>query len=97
MISRSGFALARRSSFSDESPSRIERVKADVLLLDSIGEVSGAYVNANVVFVGGSLVPRGGHNVIDPAVLARPVTTGPYTENFREIIKLFVQADALIQ
>ncbi|PYP90179.1 MAG: 3-deoxy-D-manno-octulosonic acid transferase [Blastocatellia bacterium AA13] len=97
LITRSEFTLARRSSFSDESASRIEPVKAEVLLLDSIGELSSAYVNANVVFVGGSLVPRGGHNVIEPAALARPVITGPYTENFREIIKLFVQADALIQ
>jgi 3-deoxy-D-manno-octulosonic-acid transferase len=55
-----------------------------VVILDTVGELAELYAAADVVFVGGSLVPRGGHNVIEPARLAKPVLFGPHTENFRE-------------
>jgi 3-deoxy-D-manno-octulosonic-acid transferase len=70
---------------------------ADVILLDTIGELGSLYRFAAVVFVGGSLVPRGGHNIIEPAVYSKPVIVGPYTENFREIVADFVRAEALVQ
>ncbi|HSE38866.1 MAG TPA: 3-deoxy-D-manno-octulosonic acid transferase [Blastocatellia bacterium] len=69
----------------------------DIILLDTIGELAWAYRYAAVVFVGGSLVPRGGHNIIEPAAYAKPIIVGPHTENFRQIISDFARADALIQ
>jgi 3-deoxy-D-manno-octulosonic-acid transferase len=66
-------------------------------LLDTIGELSAVYEFATVVFVGGSLVPKGGHNIIEPAAFARPLLVGSYPENFRQIISDFAQASALVQ
>lgn len=94
LISRSGFRFARRSEAGEGAT---ESRAADVVLLDSIGELMAAYEFAAVVFVGGSLVPRGGHNVIEPALFAKPVIVGPYTENFRQIIADFTSADAIVQ
>ncbi len=69
----------------------------DVILLDTIGELASIYRFAAVVFVGGSLVPRGGHNIIEPAAFAKPIVVGPHTDNFRQIISDFVRADAVVQ
>ena len=57
----------------------------DVLLVDTVGELAGLYALATVAFVGGSLVPHGGHNPLEPARFGVPVVTGPFTENFREV------------
>jgi 3-deoxy-D-manno-octulosonic-acid transferase len=70
---------------------------ADVILLDSIGELIMAYEFATVVFVGGSLVAKGGHNIIEPAAFAKPIIVGAHTENFRQIIADFAEANALLQ
>jgi 3-deoxy-D-manno-octulosonic-acid transferase len=59
--------------------------------------LSAAYRFASVVFVGGSLVPKGGHNIIEPAAFAKPIIVGSHTENFRQIISDFAQADAIVQ
>jgi 3-deoxy-D-manno-octulosonic-acid transferase len=67
----------------------------EVFLLDSIGELAGLYELADIAFVGGSLVPRGGHNILEPAHFGVPILVGPYTENFRDIIEIFRQADAV--
>jgi 3-deoxy-D-manno-octulosonic-acid transferase len=69
----------------------------DVILLDTIGELASIYRLAAVVFVGGSLVKRGGHNIIEPAAFAKPIIVGPHTDNFRQIIIDFVRGDALVQ
>jgi 3-deoxy-D-manno-octulosonic-acid transferase len=66
-----------------------------VLLLDSIGELAGLYEFADLAFIGGSLVPKGGHNVLEPAYFGVPILVGPHTENFRDIIEIFRRADAL--
>ena len=63
-----------------------------VVILDTVGELAELYAVADVVFVGGSLVPRGGHNVIEPARLGKPVLFGPHTENFREPAALLANA-----
>jgi 3-deoxy-D-manno-octulosonic-acid transferase len=60
-----------------------------VLLLDSIGELAAVYGAASVAFVGGSLAPRGGHNILEPACFGVPVVVGPHTGNFRDTIALF--------
>lgn len=62
--------------------------EGEVLLLDSIGELAGLYARAAVAFVGGSLVPVGGHNLLEPILEGRPVLFGPHTENAREAAEL---------
>src|SRR5690606_3001504 len=59
--------------------------RADVVVLDSIGELPFLLPIATVVFVGGSIVARGGHNILEPAVHGKPVVFGPHMENFSEI------------
>ncbi len=70
---------------------------ADIILLDSIGELASLYRCAAVVFVGGSLVPKGGHNILEPALDAKPIIVGPRMENFREIAAEFLRHDAVVQ
>jgi 3-deoxy-D-manno-octulosonic-acid transferase len=66
-----------------------------VLLVDTIGELAALYALADVAFVGGSLVPRGGHNIIEPAQHGVAIVTGNHTENFRDIVTLFQSRDAV--
>ena len=68
-----------------------------VLLLDSMGELSGLFPLADVVFMGGTLAARGGHNILEPAFFARPVICGPHMENFREIVEEFRAARAFAE
>ncbi len=70
---------------------------SDVILLDSIGELASLYRFAAVVFIGGSLVPKGGHNILEPAFDGRPVIVGPYMENFCEITEEFKRREAVLQ
>jgi 3-deoxy-D-manno-octulosonic-acid transferase len=73
----------------------LEPLSGSILMLDSIGELAAVYQLATVAFVGGSLVPRGGHNILEPAHYATPIMVGPHTENFREIVDLFIRAGAV--
>jgi 3-deoxy-D-manno-octulosonic-acid transferase len=68
-----------------------------VLALDTLGELAQAYPLATVVFVGGSLVPSGGHNVLEPAAAGKAVIVGPHMENFQEIADEFRGEGALVQ
>ncbi|MGA3213689.1 MAG: 3-deoxy-D-manno-octulosonic acid transferase, partial [Terriglobales bacterium] len=72
-----------------------EVLRGGVLVLDSIGELAAVYSVATIAFVGGSLVPRGGHNILEPASFGVPILVGPHTENFRDIIHIFQQQDAV--
>ena len=83
--------LNARPAGKDRAPS------ADIILLDSLGELASLYRFASVVFVGGSLVPKGGHNILEPALDAKPIIVGPHMENFREIAAEFVRHDAVVQ
>lgn len=69
----------------------------DILLLDSLGELAALYKLGNLAFVGGTLVPRGGHNPIEPALFGTPLVVGPSMFNFRDIAERFTQADAWLQ
>jgi 3-deoxy-D-manno-octulosonic-acid transferase len=69
----------------------------EVLLVDTIGEMMRLYALSNVAFVGGSLVPTGGHNLLEPASLGIPSIFGPHMTNFREITGLVLQYGAAIQ
>jgi 3-deoxy-D-manno-octulosonic-acid transferase len=90
LLESSGVRYQKRSQWRDQAP-----VAAGVFLLDSIGELASLYEFADVAFVGGSLVPRGGHNVLEAAQSGTPILVGPYTENFRDIVEAFRAADAL--
>jgi tetraacyldisaccharide 4'-kinase len=68
-----------------------------VLLLDSMGELSGLFSRADVVFMGGTLAPRGGHNILEPAMFGKPIVVGPHMENFREIADAFRGAGAMVE
>ncbi len=72
-------------------------LRGAVLLLDTLGELAAIYRYANLAFVGGSLVPRGGHNILEPAFFARAILTGPYTENFRDILSCFESHRAVVR
>jgi len=75
---------------------RISRTpEVDVYLVDTIGELPQFYAASDVAFVGGSLLPFGGHNVLEPASMGTPVLVGPHTYNFSEICQLLEQAGAL--
>jgi 3-deoxy-D-manno-octulosonic-acid transferase len=94
IVSAGGWDVVRRSEL-DLSSTLSEN--ADVLLLDSIGELVGVYALADAVFVGGSLVPAGGHNILEPAWFSRPPVFGASMENFQEMAEQFLSAHAGIQ
>jgi 3-deoxy-D-manno-octulosonic-acid transferase len=71
--------------------------RADAVILDTIGELAEVYQIATVVFVGGSLVRAGGHNILEPAVFGKPIVFGPHMENFAEIVETFLANDAAVQ
>ena len=89
-----GWKVVRRSQIDMTQPFADD---ADVLLLDSIGELAGLYSFADAVFVGGSLVPSGGHNILEPAWFARPPVFGPSMENFRDMAQQFRSEGAGVQ
>ena len=90
LIRASGLHWWRRTTWQTDDP-----VSSGIFLLDSIGELAAIYRLATIAFVGGSLVPRGGHNILEPAHYAIPIIVGPHTENFRDIISLFTKAGAV--
>jgi 3-deoxy-D-manno-octulosonic-acid transferase len=87
-----GFVVARRSELPIDAEPR-----AEVVVLDSIGELAQLYQVATAVFVGGSLVDHGGHNILEPAIFGKPIVFGPHMQNFKEIRDAFLQNDAAIQ
>jgi 3-deoxy-D-manno-octulosonic-acid transferase len=90
-------ALARRAGRVVRRRSRLELrplLEGEVLLLDTMGELPGLYTRAAVAFVGGSLVPVGGHNLLEPVFQGRPVLFGPHTENAREAADLVSRTGA---
>jgi 3-deoxy-D-manno-octulosonic-acid transferase len=91
MVSEGGWKVVRRSEIDLGAP--LDE-SADVLLLDSIGELAALYSMADATFVGGSLVAAGGHNILEPAQFARPPVFGPHMENFRQMADQFLDARA---
>jgi len=89
ILAKSGVTWWRRSEWKGEL------LSGGVLLVDSIGELASLYSLADVAFVGGSLVPRGGHNILEPAQHGVPILVGEHTENFREIVELFKSQEAV--
>lgn len=88
----------RRTSLRGNAREMQQRIAStDILLLDTIGELGQIYGLADVVFVGGSLVPTGGHNLVEPACWGKPITFGPHMDNFRDVAGLFLAAGGALQ
>ena len=92
LLSTSSLRFVRRSEMDETAD-----IDADVLLLDTFGELAKIYRYATVAFVGGTLVPTGGHNPIEPAAAGVPVCFGPSMSNFREIAQVFLRNEAAIE
>ena len=86
------YRFARRSA-----PISDADAAADVILLDSVGELRAVYPLAEIVFVGGSFVKHGGQSVLEPAAAGKAIVTGPHTHNFHAVVAEFTARDALIQ
>jgi 3-deoxy-D-manno-octulosonic-acid transferase len=90
LLEREGLSWVRRSRLPVDVPPA-------VILVDTMGELARLYAVGTVVFVGGSLVPIGGHNILEPASHARPVLFGPYMGNFADMARLFLEHQAAVQ
>jgi tetraacyldisaccharide 4'-kinase len=88
-VEKLGFRMWRRSLWNGEP------LAGGVFLVDSIGELAALYSLATVAFVGGSLVPRGGHNILEPALYGVPIVTGNHYENFRDVVNFFASRNAV--
>jgi 3-deoxy-D-manno-octulosonic-acid transferase len=95
LLQQAKIKFFRRSQWNKDYEESGEALSGAILLIDSIGELSSLYALADIAFVGGSLVPRGGHNLIEPAQHGVPILVGPHTENFRDIVELFKSRDAV--
>lgn len=91
MLAETGVPVWRRSQLRGD-----EELALGVLLLDTVGELASIYSLADVAFVGGSLVPRGGHNILEPASYGKAIIVGPHTENFRDIVEMFRREQAVL-
>ncbi len=89
LVETLGFRMWRRSLWSGEP------IAGGVFLVDSIGELATLYSLATVAFVGGSLVPRGGHNILEPALYGVSIVTGNHYENFRDVVNFFATRNAV--
>jgi 3-deoxy-D-manno-octulosonic-acid transferase len=89
LLSAARLRFVRRGDWNDGA--------ADVLLLDTFGELAKVYGFATAAFVGGSLVPAGGHNPIEPAAAGVPVCFGPQMSNFREIARVFLRDGGAVE
>jgi 3-deoxy-D-manno-octulosonic-acid transferase len=92
LVEKAGFPCRRRTAL---EPGDLE--PEDILVLDTLGELAQLYPLADVVFVGGSLVPTGGHNILEAAVAGKPVVVGPHMHNFQEIADRFRAERALVE
>lgn len=93
LLATSPLRFVRRTELDPEKPVP----ETDVLLLDTFGELARVYRYATVAFIGGTLVPKGGHNPIEPAAAGVPVCFGPSMSNFREIAQVFLRNEAAIE
>jgi 3-deoxy-D-manno-octulosonic-acid transferase len=92
LIKDTAFSYVRRS----DAPSESDKT-AELILLDSIGELRAAYPLAEIVFVGGSLIPHGGQSIFEPAAAGKAIITGLHTANFDAAVKEFHAQNALVQ
>jgi 3-deoxy-D-manno-octulosonic-acid transferase len=92
LLQASGLSWARRGAAAST-----EDASCDVVLLDTVGELRAVYPLADLVFVGGSIAPRGGHNILEPALTGKCIITGAHTFNFAAVVRSFLERGALVQ
>ena len=92
LLDRSGLTWTLRTAV----PSEADKT-CDVVLLDTIGELGAVYSLGTIVFVGGSIAPTGGHNILEPAAVSSAIVTGPHVYNFKDINQIFLEQNAIIQ
>ena len=92
LLSDRSVAYTKRSDLNGTSNGACQ-----IVLLDTLGELATLYAIASVVFIGGSLVPTGGHNILEPALFRKPILFGPSMSNFREMSEDFLQQQAAVQ
>jgi len=94
ILKKRGFNYIRRSEIRIQNTEQRAQ-NTDIILLDTIGELSMLYSKATLSFIGGSLIPFGGHNILEPAYWGKPVLFGPHMENF-PFVREFLEKDAAI-
>lgn len=92
LIEGLGYAPAKFSQLTGDKTG-----KDSVMIVDTIGHLRSLYSLAKIVFVGKSLTVGGGHNIIEPAFFSKPVLVGPLTENFKDIVEIFLEKKAIVQ
>ncbi|MFH1359911.1 MAG: 3-deoxy-D-manno-octulosonic acid transferase [Candidatus Omnitrophota bacterium] len=92
IVAQEGFDPIR---FSDIENKKFEQ--GHVIVVDTLGHLKSIYAMATLVFVGKSLTVGGGHNIIEPACFAKPILIGPFMENFRDIVEIFMSNEAIMQ
>jgi 3-deoxy-D-manno-octulosonic-acid transferase len=91
LVMKNGFSLRKRTDSSRTG------ADAEVFLLDTLGELAEVYRFATVAFVGGTLIRRGGHSILEPALHSKAIVIGPSMENFREIVREFLKQGGIRQ
>ncbi|NQT95442.1 MAG: 3-deoxy-D-manno-octulosonic acid transferase [Candidatus Omnitrophica bacterium] len=95
-VKRYDFTSVRVSQLGKNKNQELAAKNYELFLLDTVGQLKSFYAIADIVFMGGSLVKKGGQNMIEPACFAKPILFGPYTFNFRDITDLFLKEEAAI-
>jgi 3-deoxy-D-manno-octulosonic-acid transferase len=89
--------VSRQLTFVRRSSGAAPQAATQLVLVDTVGELAVLYAAADVAFVGGSLVPGGGHNLLEPAALGVPVLTGPSYANGKDVARLLIEAGAALE
>jgi 3-deoxy-D-manno-octulosonic-acid transferase len=98
LLASRGQTFVRRTALAPTDPACAEQLSScEILLLDSIGELAGVFALADLVLMGGSMVPTGGHNLLEPAFWSKPILFGPHMENFRDVSALLLEGKAAVQ
>ena len=94
LLKKLSIQYLKRSELTPMESIQARNPSIDVILLDTLGELPVLYALADLVFVGGSLVPWGGHNLLEPALFKKPVLFGPHMNNFRDMSRHFIKSEA---
>ena len=93
LVAEQGLVCLRRSA-ADRAGEPADGALPEILLLDSLGELASLYAASDIAFIGGTLVPTGGHNPLEPAAFGIPTIVGPSMENFADMARRFEDAEA---
>ena len=98
LLNKLNFTPVKVSSLdANKASTSLERDSSQVLILDAIGDLKNMYSASDIVFVGGSLVKKGGQNPIEPAVFSKPIIIGKFTFNFQDVVRSFLEDNSCIQ